>query len=149
MIHLIEFDRSEHAQQIIRAQFNGIPWAIGFSPWLDPLPECPEFWLGREYYDIPQSELLDISREELWKLLNDPECGLERYHYNLTRKGRRESRRIPGKGVDSRVCALIRAALGVRNGCAIGLIYEPGDRSQAEMIVRCIEWLASFIESPY
>lgn len=142
MIHLIEFDRNEQAEQVICAQFNGIPWAVGFSPWLDPLPDSPKFWLGRDYYDIPQSELLGVCREELWKLLNDPAHGLSQYQYNLTRKGRRESRRIPGKGVDSRVCALIRAALQNKE-CAIGLIYEPGDRSQAEMIARCIEWLSS------
>jgi hypothetical protein len=146
MITLIEFDRNQWDYQVLRAEFNGIPWAVGFTKHLDPAPESQKFWLGEAYYDIPQSELLAMSRVELWKLLNDQDNGLPRYFFNISKEVRRGRlrRRQPGENVDSRVCALLRAALFVVQERPITLLYE-GDRTHAEMVARCIEWVANVV----
>jgi hypothetical protein len=145
-IKLFEFNRHGYDWQEFYTVFADSPWWITFEKWRDPFPECHKFWLGGAYYNVPDSWFLKISREELWNLLNDKEVGLPRYSANLNNP---RFRKRPGRGVDSRVCALIQGALTHQQGRTIVLVYEPSDRSQAEMITRCIEWLTSFIEQPY
>ncbi|TAN84796.1 MAG: hypothetical protein EYR95_17765 [Phormidium sp. SL48-SHIP] len=147
-IKLLEFNRYGYNSQEFHGFWADTPWLIVFKKWRDPFPEIEgKYWLGHAYgdeYPVPKSWFIDTSRQELWKLLNDPETGIPKYNDNMKSKYLVRKSLI-GRGVDYRVCALIQAARQVRRGEDILLVYEPGDHLQAEMIARCIQWVAGTI----
>ena len=141
MITLLKFD----VQGCNQEKFD---WGIGtyFQRNQHGTNKCypDSFWLGENHWtwgEIGESPLLKSNRQQLWEVLNDRKAGLPRYFRNLRKMVLCGYPSNPRKDVDYRVLCLIDAAQSLNYREHIVLVYEC-DRAHAEMIARCIEWVA-------